>query len=102
MTANESTSDETEESIDNELGTLTTERATIDGAYTAVELPDRVDEDATISIDGHGLDDEPSIVTLRVRGAVSVCVSLQADEALELADKIATTAAAVDGWEGDE
>lgn len=102
MTANESTTDDGKESIDKEAGTLQTRRKTVDGAYAAVQLADLIDDDASINVTGHGLDDEPSVVTLRISGGVSLSVSLDADDAAELADAIATTAARVEGWEGEQ
>jgi hypothetical protein len=90
------------ERIDDDLGTLTTGTATVGRAHSAIELPERVDEDAEIKITGHGLDDEPSVVTLQIAGAVSVSLTLDAADALELADEIATAAERVDGWDGSD
>ena len=94
MTANDHTDDG---SIDlNDRGAAMTATRTIGGAYSMISIPDHVDDDADLEITGHALDDEPSVVTVRVSGVVGTSITLDVEDAFELADAIATAAEEAD------
>lgn len=80
----------------NDRGAGMTATRTVGGAYSLIEIPDHVDDDADLEITGHALDDEPSVVTLRINGVVGTSITLDVEDAFELADAIATAADEVD------
>lgn len=94
MTANDHTDDGSIELNDRGAGMTATR--TVGGAYSLIEIPDHVDDDADLEITGHALDDEPSVVTLRINGVVGTSITLDVTDAFELADAIATAAEEAD------
>ena len=94
MTANDHTDDGRIEL--NDRGAAMTATRTVGGAYSMIEIPDHVDDDADLEVTGHALDDEPSVVTLRINGVVGTSITLDVADAFELADAIATAADEVD------
>ena len=76
----------------NDRGAGMTATRTVGGAYSMIEIPDHVDDDADLEVTGHALDDEPSVVTLRINGVVGTSITLDVADAFELADAIATAA----------
>lgn len=65
----------------------------IDGVWTGVSLGEVFDEESSISVSGHWMDDEPPGVELRLgQDAAGITAGLSTDEARQLGERLIAAA----------
>jgi len=79
-----------------ELGSRQVGFEQVRGASTAVEIPPEAYEDDTISVKAFAFDDEPGQVELYLGQEVQIAVTLEADGARRLAERLAAAAREAD------
>ena len=90
MTATEPSNDERKEHIEtDDTGARRVRTGHAEDVFAAVDVPNPIMEDGTISVAGYAYDDQEGQVELSIGGGVSVNVVLSPDEGRALADAIA-------------